>query len=292
MLAIKRLHPEAHISVLCDDVSASHLHPIDAYPILELADNVDVVPCPYAQVRERNRFVKTSMRSRLKGDFLYLDADTIPIRPLDSIFQVVSNVGGVLEFNKSVDEHFFPEAWNELYACLGWKYPTSVYVNGGVLMFRDTPQAHRFGEEWHRRWIQSRDAGVSSDQPSLNSALFESGVDVTLLSNADNAMVLMEPWRFRGCRVAHFFESNEVGGTLMTYLVRRLMETGRFDETAIERCIAEGHPWMPDCEAWQLWRSRNYFRAVVAKGRQSARRCFDATLRRGEQNSGNLGSAR
>ena len=37
---------------------------------------------------------------------------------------------------------------------MGWKIGDEVYLNGGVLLFNDTPKSHEFSAEWHRRWFE------------------------------------------------------------------------------------------------------------------------------------------
>ncbi len=74
----------AKVNVLVDDISDKHLR---NYPeLLELIDEVVIgnVPENYSP-KERSRELKTRVREYIKGDFFYIDTDTIICKSLDGI---------------------------------------------------------------------------------------------------------------------------------------------------------------------------------------------------------------
>ncbi|MFL5244255.1 MAG: putative nucleotide-diphospho-sugar transferase [Gemmataceae bacterium] len=261
---VRHFHPDCRITLLVDEVTGKALN-APASPLLDVVDNTVAIETGLENAVARSRFVKTSMRRWITGDFVFLDVDAIPIAPFGDILNTEGAIAAALENNKQEKDRFFPHGLDELYARLQWTCPVPKYFNTGIVLLRDTPATHAACDEWHRRWLQSSEVGYLSDQPSFNSAMYESNIPIGILPSEYNAMVLFFPWRFRSCRIAHFFESNSVGGTLLSHLVKSVEQDRTIDWNAIEKCLAEGHPWEPECEPWQLWRSRNYVRAIVRK---------------------------
>lgn len=260
---VRRIHPDAELVLLTDEFSQRALER-EPNALADVFDQTVVVETGEPDVRTRSRFLKTSMRQHIDGDFVFLDVDTLLIKPLDGLEACQADVGAVVEWN-GLDPRTFPPKSVPLYEKLGWRCPTPSYFNSGVMLFRDTPAARELGEEWHRRWKLTVPEGFVTDQQSLNSAINETNVVIEVLPNEFNSMVLFYPWLFRASRVAHFFESNDVGHTLFRQLLNGVDKTGEIDWAAYDYSIANGHPWGSNPEAWQLWRSRNYVLAVRRK---------------------------
>jgi hypothetical protein len=263
---VRHFHPNCKISLLVDQATGKALYSPRS-PLLDVVDNTVVIETGLDNALARSRFVKTTMRRWIVGDFVFLDVDALPLAPFADILNIDAPLAAALEFNKEEKDRFFPDGIDAVYARLNWPRPVPRYFNTGVIVLRDTAATHAACEEWHRRWLLTRDLGCLSDQPSFNSAMHETRTQVGILPPEYNAMVLFFPWRFRACRIAHFFESNNVGGTLLSHLVEFVEKDRTIDWNAIGKCLAEGHPWEPACEPWQLWRSRNYLRAMVMKVR-------------------------
>jgi hypothetical protein len=262
--SVKRWLPDCQVRLLCDDLTttrlAAHRSRLNAY-----FDEVVSVPAPVESCKDRSRYLKTTMRRWLRGEFIYLDVDILALDSVAPLLGRASSVGLTLEGNAAAsDVQQFPRV-AALYQKLDWGPMPGRYFNGGMMVVRDNTAALAFFERWHEYWQITRAAGCTDDQPSLNRAVLGLANDVEVLSPEWNAMVLFEPARWRGCRIAHFFASNPFPSTVLAYLVGRFERDGVIDWPALERCIAEGHPWGPDPEPWQLWRSGHYARAVAGK---------------------------
>src|SRR5690242_498527 len=72
---VRRLYPDAHIHLVCDEVTAPALRDRRA-KVLDLASEVTVVDTGMPGLIKRSRFVKTSLRQVVRGDFIFLDVDT------------------------------------------------------------------------------------------------------------------------------------------------------------------------------------------------------------------------
>jgi hypothetical protein len=262
--SVRRWLPECRVLLLCDELTAARL---DGHRTRLAAhfDEVVSIPVPVESGKDRSRYLKTTMRRWLRGDFAYLDVDVLALDSVAPLFRVAAPVGLTVEGNASPSEvRRFPRV-AALYERLGWGPVPQPYFNGGMMWVRDDAAASAFFERWHACWQITRAAGSTDDQPSLNRAVVEAGLEVEVLSPEWNAMVLFAPSRWRGCRIAHFFASNPFPSTVLAHLVNRFERDGVIDWQVLDRCIAEGHPWGPDPEPWQLWRSGHYGRALAAK---------------------------
>ena len=76
---------------------------------------------------------------------------------------------------------------------MGWPLPCRPFINGGVLLLRDCEPTHQFARLWHNKWLAWSSRGRYTDQPSLNSALAESGIDYAVLGNRFNGQVAHRP---------------------------------------------------------------------------------------------------
>ena len=122
---------------------------------------------------QRSRFLKTSLRRIVEGDFLYLDNDTIISGCLGGIEDVGGEVAAVYNRHK--------DSWNRegLHFQLRDYYEAAGYIpeidgkirdyfNGGIIFCKDTRNAHRLYEAWHDMWMKSSTGyGFHKDQPDL-----------------------------------------------------------------------------------------------------------------------------
>ncbi len=261
--SLRRHDPHARITVVTDLQTSRTL---DAR-IRSVADDVVTIESPCAEPRLRAFHLKTLLRQHLDGDFLYVDTDTLIVRPLSDVQALDCEVAAATDFNN--DHEWFPPQLERPYRRLGWPYPHPYYFNSGVFFIRDTAATRQFSREWTRRWFLLVDEGMPGDQEAFVTALYATPVRWTRLSKNFNCIVVKQKYRFRDARILHFFGSvEEQRGTIMEHLLRQLELTGTFDDASYERCLRERHPWGPDRRAWHLWRSHNYIRASVLKARQ------------------------
>ena len=118
----------------------------------------------------RSRYLKTTLREILNGDFLYIDTDTIvcgKINPsaftwdvmgVDDCHQLPQNHSGWSNLSKEIRASGFSENGIDH------------YINGGVLWMKDCDKSHQLSSLWHSLWNQSLEKGIFVDQPSLNEA--------------------------------------------------------------------------------------------------------------------------
>jgi hypothetical protein len=235
----RRLYPDAKIVLLVDEVTNLNLARCQS-PLLALANQTICLQTDLESAGARSRFVKTSMRQVVDSDFVFIDADALPIRKFDEIDSPGAAMAAALDLDEfSGRPRFPPFAVERLRAC-GWSAPLPQYFNSGVIFMADTPEMRAFGQEWHRRWQRIFAAtGDYRDQPSFNSAIDAMGVKVHVLPDAFNATVYISPWKARHARILHYWMNYADGrapeNSLLAHLLNSWRATSQIDWEAVER---------------------------------------------------------
>ena len=116
----------------------------------------------------RSRLLKTSIREIVKGDFLYIDCDTVILGELPSI-EISCDVAAVYLYHYkelSKSPSYF-SVLCEMDAC-GEQFISEDYFNGGVIYTRDTIIAHQLFAQWHSLYKSFlAEFNIDTDQQSL-----------------------------------------------------------------------------------------------------------------------------
>ena len=210
-------HPEARIVLLTDRPTADGLADRGAlgkafkalFSELVVADDID----PALPAMKRSRLLKTGMRGYIKGDFLYIDVDTLVARPLDDIDAVGAPLAACRDLHSPFARH--PHRTATLHMCRKLGFDASgvqEYFNGGVMLVKDTPGNHRFFQAWRRNYLAGYAAGIKSDQPSLAQTIATEKIDVSLLKDEWNCEVQNGVRYLRDAYVVHYMVTNVGSG--------------------------------------------------------------------------------
>lgn len=212
-----RMHmPNAFVSLLVDNNTETSLRGKREL-ILDLVNEFKplTIDDKFNQ-KARSRWLKTSMRQNIEGDFLYIDGDTIITEDLSSLEKMDIDIGAVLDSHISLSEKnkYFPirlKNIKELCLKLGISpcFDLNVYFNGGVMFCRDNKTGHDFFNEWHRLWLKCFELGGLNDQPSLNLSNFIHCSVIKELDGVWNCQILDDgALRFLDkAKIIHYFSS-------------------------------------------------------------------------------------
>lgn len=236
------------INLVCDTETVQSLDACN-HPILEEADKIISVKTPDQPPSSRNRFVKTSLRKYLSGDFLYLDGDTLIRDYISEIFSTEASLAGVPNHNGTGSYLEIPATETLVYERFNWSLP-ACYANGGVLFFADTPETYSFCDLWHQKWLEcSLKTGKHFDQPSLNSAINDSKVNFAWLDHRFNAQVHARPHTAWNASIWHIYLSephvsprNVLGQALEKAQKQGLQKIVNSNE--ITKFCQKSHPWL------------------------------------------------
>ena len=246
VLSLFAIHPGTPVTVLGDDATVRGLAAGDG-PLARHA-RLLAVPVLDGDAAGASRSIKTTMREVLEGDLLFLDADTVVMRPIDPALAAcrrprlahdrhLRSGGPALQFSPWVEE---------LIARAVWPRPRA-YFNSGVIWLPDTQATHRLTAEWRRRWLEGREHGVWKDQPALNVALDQLPAPIEPLAPAYNVHPDSTPQHIGQARILHFWATTGIAldrpATLLDHLVAEYRRGGRLDHAAIDRARRRNYPW-------------------------------------------------
>ena len=239
--------PNAFVSLLVDNTTYMSLTG-KRKTILDLVNEFKAIPIEDKfNQKARSRWLKTSMRQNIEGDFLYIDGDTIITDDLSSIEYSEMDIGAVLDSHISLSEKnkFFPIRLNnikKLSVKLGiiTQFNLDVYFNGGIMFCRDNEAGHSFFYEWHRLWLKYFEIGGLNDQLSLNLSNFILGSIVKELDGSWNCQIFEDGalQYLYNAKIMHYFSSRP-GKKLYVpandEYITSIKETGSVNEKIIEQ---------------------------------------------------------
>jgi hypothetical protein len=244
---VQALHPDLERCLVADPRTIDVLEQADP-ELLQLFDTVAIAREVSGPVKQRSRELKIRLRQMLAGDLIYLDGDTLPLRPFAELATFDGELLGAHDRIAALPVPHIPFWYEPLFRRLGWQYPPDRYLNVGVLYLRDVPRIHALAAEWLARWQASAAVGCVNDQPAFNAAVQALGVEVGILPVSYNAMVTVSARFARGAKILHFFASEsgerERAVTLLDHLVMHRRATGAMDFDAVVRARQRNYPWM------------------------------------------------
>ena len=156
---------------------------------------------------DKSRWLKTSVRNLVNGDFLFIDCDTLITQSLEEIDKCEYPIAAVPESHlpiKSFNKHLY-EKVDGLSSKLGWNIEEEqYYFSSGVIYVKDLPQNYELFDKWHRYWKVGRDKGVSIDQPSFAKANIVMGRPVKILDGIWNCVMYTHVAFSYSSKILHF----------------------------------------------------------------------------------------
>lgn len=230
MVSLRRHNPQASVTLVTDAPTLGTLSDTRAR-LLDLTDEIITASDIPSNLSpgERNHFIKTSLRRRVKGDFLYLDNDTLVMAPLSDLADVTADIAGVLDLHSILypDHHGQLKKYLKITGKPFWNYPK--YFNGGILFARDTAAAGSLFEQWHLLWNEERlKYGVKFDQPALAQVDAAAGGVIREIDGTFNCQITHPravPF-LMNAKIVHYF-SNSGNSSLFPLTQPRLLEEVR-----------------------------------------------------------------
>lgn len=199
-----------HVVVLVDEDTEKM---VKARPeLLKLIDELIVVPTPEGyNAKQRSRQIKTTVREVVKGDYLFIDTDTVICKPLDSIASNLAPqtyIAAVPDGHQPLKDYPYSQTvYGKLKRIWGIDATDCEYwYNSGVMFVRDTPEAHEFYRQWNEEWIYSCfEKEDSQDQPALLKVNREKGFVIQNLPDIYNAQIGMSMKYFADAAIVHWW---------------------------------------------------------------------------------------
>lgn len=204
MASLKFVQPDAFITLLVDRQTEMDFV-TEIARIKKYVNEFIIVPIQgKIPTIARSRYIKTSMRKYVRGDFLYVDADTVWNSPVDER-DFTHDVMGVLDGHCLLEKHPLKEKMKKDIETISLKLNIEKYVNGGVLFSRDSDASTVFFNFWHEEWMKSFAKGIYIDMPSLNFAINQIEESFSLLPDVYNVQISRSWDYFPQSKIIHFF---------------------------------------------------------------------------------------
>lgn len=267
MFSLKHYNKNAYIVLLTDKSTLMTINNTYREKAKSLIDDIVVVPFDkHYSNKEKSRWIKTSMRQLVNGDFLFIDADTIVAGALDeSYFESFQNfIGAVPDYNCSSrmvchSEIFKVMYVNRLKSIYGINYMegTDVY-NSGVLFVRDVPEAYVLFDAWHKNWLIANEKGVCLDQLPLVKTCQDMGNPIRSMSGIYNCQVKFSIQYLHQAVILHTFshqQDSSLSPILGVYLYDEIKRSQGLDDkvkniilnakdTFVSPCFLVGKEWV------------------------------------------------
>lgn len=220
--SLRMYNPDADIKIVTDRDSLNALtgerdrirHYVDEFITTD-------IPREFNQ-KQKSRFLKTSLRRLIKGDFLYLDVDTVITDNLSEIEDFTSDVAIALNRHRewSIDD---PHPMVYEYKKITGRDIANLenitnFFNTGVIFSRDTRRAHIFFDRWHQIWLRDlSELSFYKDQVAGWQANYELGNVVDTLDPEYNCMFVFPADAlkyFDSAKILHYFGSTTLASCL------------------------------------------------------------------------------
>ena len=155
-----------------------------------------------------SRYLKTNLRKFVKGDFLFIDCDTIICDSLAEIDEVDADIAMVADLNEALLLADLNTIEN--YKRAGFGDATGLpYFNSGVIYAKDTLFVHQFYAHWYDNWQKSNNRGVKYDQPALCATNVACGKAVKELNGVWNCQFKFGGYRtINKAKIMHYYSNN------------------------------------------------------------------------------------
>ena len=204
--SLRRYEPDVTVNVVVDEPTARRIKANGE--LMSLVTNVVIAHVPEKYTpKERSREIKTRIRELIKGDFFYIDTDTIICKPLGEIDNCEYDVAGIPDSNVWLkDNPFAGGMTSSVKGIFGSDAKNRGYlINGGVIYAKENDVAHELFSRWNKNWTYSCfQKGNSQDQPALWQSDHEMGNVIKLLPDVYNSQVAMSLQYFADAAIVHF----------------------------------------------------------------------------------------
>lgn len=239
-----RMHEkDAHVVLLTDNKTNETLIG-SREKILQLITEKVVVDFEegYSNMK-RSRFLKTSMRNLIDGDFLYIDGDTLINDALAEIDDCPFDIGAVEDAHRPLEIHYGKEKLTRQATELDFDFEQEkYYFNGGVLYVKDNAQTKEFFKLWHENWKYSVGKGINLDMPALIKTNIALGHIIKKIDGCWNCQLMYGFNYYTNAKIIHYFASRYTrnnGGYIYDFMnptiLSSIKNSGEVNDTLKEK---------------------------------------------------------
>lgn len=207
----RHYNPDSRIEMVCGQDTFATLSSGIRAQYKSLFDQIHVREFqPEQSMMERSRWMKTSLREIIEGDYLFLDTDTVVCSNLSFVDDYGFDIGMVLDQNCEMKDFLYATgvtARAKKYFDIDLSTETQ-YFNSGVAYVKDSKPSHLFYEKWHELWKSKihETEGVK-DQSSLAATNVLLGHQITEMSGDMNCQIMVSIQYLHTAHIMHFYNT-------------------------------------------------------------------------------------
>lgn len=211
MHSLKIHNPNVDITLVSDAETADSLNNNRAIVKHYISDYLIIdVPKQYYGIG-KSRYIKTTLRRHIKGDYVFIDTDTVITDNIMDLFALKFDIGAVADTHVPLKSHTSRLKITKLLKSLECNITNNyTYLNSGVIFARDSDVSHTLYETWHNIWKQGiYHHAIYIDQPSLAKANELNGYPIIILNGEYNCQITENGLQFlNNARIIHYYASN------------------------------------------------------------------------------------
>lgn len=248
LCSLRKHNAETEVEVVCD-VETSNTLTDNRRGIYDYDIHVHSVETPPEWKKwERSRYIKTNLRSLTKGDYLFIDTDTVVCTSLDFLDTISYEIAAVKDSHVTRPLPKLSQCQHETESWI-WRNAEKAGVdieglwqyNSGVMLVRDTPSAYGLYEKWSDHYQKLLQHDVNIDQLPLLLSNHEMNNVIAELDPKLNCQVSFQEGRknVAGAAIIHYFPGQ--GKTLLSipWFLDPIKITGHISDS-VQRII--DHP--------------------------------------------------
>lgn len=208
--SLRHHNPDAFVELVVDSKTDATIKG-DREKMLKYVNKKTVVNVPghYNKV-QTSRYLKTSLRQTVEGDFLFIDSDTIVTDSLAEADSLTGNVMMVLDYHVSLQQRYNAKSVRRRLKAtdVDWNIEMP-YYNSGIMYVKDCEESRRLFEVWHEKWKNNVEiAGIHFDQIPLAYANEVTSHLITELDGVWNCQIMNNGLPFLNrAKIIHYFMS-------------------------------------------------------------------------------------
>lgn len=211
LYSLKYHNPEASVFLVVDQSTADTIKG-DRAKVKDYLTELIVVNAPVEYNNMlRSRWIKTSLREHIEGDFLFIDSDTIITDSFEECDNWDYDIAAVIDRHILVDNsHRYYNYIKGKAKDAGWEFTDKdgKYFNSGVMYVKDNDFTHDFYRYWHKSWLEGLPNSVYQDQPTLGKANKYFNYPIHELDGIWNCQIIANGLRYlHRAKLIHYFNA-------------------------------------------------------------------------------------
>lgn len=208
--SLRKHMPDAYVVLLTDDETIMSFDQEWRKIVYEYVNECKAVKIPNGMNKKlRSRYIKTSLRESIDGDFVYIDCDTLILGALDDLDTLSCKIGAVKDAHCDVACHPMRFYFTEDNHKVGFDIENETsYFNGGFFFVKDCSETRTFFATWKKEWMEGVKKGVSVDMPSFAKTNSICNHLIDEIPAIYNCQLVYGSAYFSKAKVLHYFSSN------------------------------------------------------------------------------------